>query len=124
MNESNESAQPPIDQVEAVRKPIVPIASPIKSPEGKRSPTKTERDLPPEVLAAVATPVEGEVVRKLVVPGESSEQDAGDRSPTKTERDVPSANENENEADEVSPAKTEWRVDIEATVRKLVIPEA
>jgi hypothetical protein len=120
MNESNESAQLPIDQVEAVRKPIVPIASPIKSPEGKRSPTKTERDLPPEVLAAVATPVEGEVVRKLVVPGESSEQDAGDRSPTKTERDVPL----ENEADEVSPAQTERPVDIEATVRKLVIPEA
>lgn len=112
----NQPAQHPPESTEAVRKLVVPNESPVAPKEGDRSPTKTERDLPAEVLAAAdaATSDEVEIVRDLVVPEEPSERKEGDRSPTKTERDL------DIEAiAEISKEPTQ----APETVRKLVVPE-
>lgn len=113
----SQPAQHPPESTEAVRKLVVPAESPVAPKEGDRSPTKTERDLPTEVLVATdaVTSVEVETVRDLVVPEESSERREGDRSPTKTERDL----------DIEAIAKTQQpQTQASEMVRKLVVPEA
>ena len=84
----SESTQPPTELPTTVRKLVVPVEPPTEPQVGKRSPTKTERDLPPEVLAARSTSDDMEMIRKLVVPDASSADEADDRSPTKTDSPV------------------------------------
>jgi hypothetical protein len=113
----SQPAQHPPESTAAVRKLVVLDESPVAPKEDDRSPTKTERDLPTEVLMAadVATSDEVETVRELVVSDEPSEGQEGDRSPTKTERDL----------DIEAIAKTQQQpIQPPETVRKLVIPEA
>lgn len=67
MNE--ETRQPTSETAEVVRKLVVPDTEP-KSEEGKRNPTKTERDLKPEILTSAGeeSVEEHETVRKPIVP--------------------------------------------------------
>jgi hypothetical protein len=118
----SQPAQHPSESTEAVRKLVVPDESPVAPKEGDRSPTKTERDLPTEVLAAADAATSGKVtsdevetVRELVVPEEPSEGQEGDRSPTKTERDL----------DIEAITKTQQpQTQASEMGRKLVVPEA